>query len=200
MPNQRFWQPSDDVFFDVAFRPDGKQLAASGADGSVRVFDVPAGIERLKINNHADWVTDVRYSPDGKHIATASRDKTAKVFDAETGKLLATYSEHNAPVRAVAFAPDGKSVISAGGSRIHVWNVEDSKLVGEMTGFENDVNALLVAGDSVAGRFRRSKRSAIQVGRPNADSHARAASGMGLVACRVTRNLTAWPRVASMEP
>ena len=77
----------EDVFFDVAFRPDGQQLAAGGADGSVRVFDVPTGVERLKINNHADWVTDVCFSPDGKHIATASRDKTAKVFDAETGKL-----------------------------------------------------------------------------------------------------------------
>jgi DNA-binding beta-propeller fold protein YncE len=140
---------SEDVFFDVAFRPDGKQLAAGAADGSIHVFDVPAGVERLKINNHADWVTGICFSPDGKHIATASRDKTAKVFDAETGKLLATYSDHKAPVRAVAFAPDGKSVISAGGSGIHVWNVEDSKLLGEMTGFKNDVDALLACGDSV---------------------------------------------------
>ncbi len=141
----------EDVFFDVAFRPDGKQLAASGADGSVRVFDMPAGTERLKISGHSDWVTGVCYSPDGKLIATASRDKTAKVFDAETGSLLVTHSEHNVPVRAVAFVPDGKSVISAGGSRIRVWNVKDSKLVGEMTGFENDIEALLAGGEIVVG-------------------------------------------------
>ena len=141
----------EDVFFDVAFRPDGKQLAASGADGSVRVFDVPAGTLRLKINSHSDWATGVCYSPDGKLIATASRDKMAKVFDAETGSLLVTHSEHNAPVRDVAFAPDGKAVISAGGNRIRVWNVQDSKLVGEMTGFENDIEALLAGGENVVG-------------------------------------------------
>jgi cytochrome c/WD40 domain-containing protein len=139
----------EDVFFGVNFRPDGGQLAAGGADGSVRVFDVPTGVERLKINNHADWVTAVCFSPDGKRIATASRDKTAKVFDVETGGLLATYSEHNAPVRAVAFSPDGKIVISAGGNRIRIWNVDDSKQVGEMAGFDNDIHALVSSAESI---------------------------------------------------
>jgi WD40 repeat protein/mono/diheme cytochrome c family protein len=141
----------EDVVFDVTFRPDGKQLAAAAADGSVRVFDAPSGAERLKISGHSDWVTAVCYSPDGKLIATTSRDKTAKVFDAETGKLLVTYSEHGEPVRAVAFAPDGKSVFSAGGSRIRSWNVQDAKLLGEMTGFQGDVNALAVDGENILG-------------------------------------------------
>jgi hypothetical protein len=149
----------DDVFFDVAFRPDGQQLAAGGSDGSVRVFDVATGAERLNINSHADWVADICYSPDGKYIATASRDKTAKVFDAESGSLVTTHSEHGSPVRAVAFAPDSKSVASAGGSRIRVWNVEDSKLVGEIGGFEHDVNAVIVGGETIlAGSADRTAR------------------------------------------
>jgi WD40 repeat protein len=149
----------EDVFFDVAFRPDGQELAASGTDGSVRVFNVPAGTERLQINNHADWVNDVCYSPDGKYIATASRDKTAKVFDAQSGNLLTTHSEHNAPVRAINFLPDGKSVLSAGGSRIRIWNVEDSKLLGEITGFEHDIYAVVANSESiVAGSADRSAR------------------------------------------
>jgi WD40 repeat protein len=149
----------DDVFFDVAFRPDGQQLAAAGSDGLLRVFDVATGAERLRINSHADWVTDISYSSDGKLIATASRDKTAKVFDAESGNLLTTHSEHNGPVRAVAFAPDGKLAASASGSRIRVWNVEDSKLVGEIGGFEHEVNAILVGGESIlAGSADRTAR------------------------------------------
>lgn len=143
----------EDVFFDVAFRPDGKQLAASGADGSVRVFDLPEGAERLKISGHSDWVTALCYSPDGKLIATASRDKTAKVFDAKTGNLVTNYSGHDAPVRAVAFAPDGTSVITVGGGRIHLWNVQSAKLIGEIAGFENDAPALLADNDSVVGVF-----------------------------------------------
>ena len=139
---------SDDVFFGVAFAPDGKHLAAAAADGAIRVFDALSGAQRLKINNHVDWVTDICFSPDSKLIATASRDKTAKVFNAESGTLLATYSQHKVPVRAVAFAADGKSVISAGGSRVHVWNL-DSNLLGEMTGCEGEVCALLRCGDSI---------------------------------------------------
>jgi dipeptidyl aminopeptidase/acylaminoacyl peptidase/mono/diheme cytochrome c family protein len=149
----------DDVFFDVAFPPDGHQLAAAGSDGLLRVFDVATGAERLKINSHADWVTDICYSPDGKYIATASRDKTAKVFDADSGSLLTTHSEHNGPVRAIAFAPDSKSAASASGSRIRVWNVENSKLVGEIGGFEHDVNAVLAGGESIlAGSADRTAR------------------------------------------
>jgi WD40 repeat protein len=139
----------EDVFFDVAFSSDGVQLAAGGTDGAVRVFDVSAGTLRLKINSHADWVTDVCYSPDGKYIATGSRDKTAKVFRADSGSLMTTHSEHNAPVRAVAFAPDGKSVLSADGSRVRIWSAEDSKLMAEIAGFENDVSSVSASDESI---------------------------------------------------
>ncbi len=160
----------EDVFFDVAFRADGQQLAAGGADGSLRVFEVGTGKQIINIESHADWVTDVCFSPDGKTIATASRDKTAKVFDAVTGALLATHSEHNAPVRAVAIAPDSKTVLSAGGKQIHVWNIEDTKTAGEMAGFENDVYSLLARGESVvatsadrtARQFKLADRSLIR--------------------------------------
>ena len=63
--------------------------------------------------------------------------------------MLATFSEHGAPVRAVAFSPDGKSVISAGGNRICVWNADDAKLIGEMTGFGNEIHSLVCHGESV---------------------------------------------------
>jgi WD40 repeat protein len=123
------------------------------------VFDIESGAERLKISNHASWVSDVCYSPDGSRIATASRDKTAKVFDAENGSLLATYSEHNAPVRAVAFAPDGKSVISAAENRVHVWNAEDSKRLGELGGFGDEIYALELNRDKLlAGSADRTAR------------------------------------------
>jgi hypothetical protein len=165
----------EDVVFDVAFRPDGAQLAAVAADGSLRIFDVATRVERLKINNHADWVTDVCYSADGQRIATGSRDKTAKVFDAESGNLLATHSEHGAPVRAVAFSPDDKTVISAGGNRMRVWNVEDSKLVGELPGFDNDIYALVTRGESViatsadrtARQFKLADRTLVRTFNPH---------------------------------
>jgi WD40 repeat protein len=139
----------DDVFFDVAFRPDGKELAASGADGSIRIFDVATGAERLKVSNHADWVTDVSYSADGALIATASRDKSSKVFDAATGRMLASNSETAAPVRGATFAPDGKSVVSVGGNGARVWKVEDSTTIGELPAFQGETQAIVSHGEHV---------------------------------------------------
>jgi WD40 repeat protein len=165
----------DDVFFKVAFRPDGKQLAASGVDGTIRLFDVSSGNEQLKIAGHSNWIVDVCYSPDGKLIATASRDGTSKVFEVETGKLIATHAEHNVPVNAVVFAPDGKLVITAGANKIHVWNALDGKLIGEIAGFEKDIYALAIAGDSVIGaaadqtvrQFKLADRSLVRALSPN---------------------------------
>lgn len=149
----------DDVFFAIAFRPDGTQLAAAGADGQARVLDMATAAEILKINGHSDWATAICFSPDGTRIATASRDKTAKVFDAQTGSLLTTFSEHGAPVRAVSFLPDGKMVVSAGGNRVCIWNAEDGKLAGELTGFAGDVHSLVCQAESiVAGSADRTVR------------------------------------------
>lgn len=139
----------DDVFFDVAFRPDGKELAAGGSDGSIRIFDVATGAERLKVSNHADWVTDVSYSADGALIATASRDKSSKVFDAATGRMLASNSETGAPVRGAAFAPDGKSVVSVGGNGARVWKIEDSTTIGELLAFHGETQAIVLHGENV---------------------------------------------------
>jgi len=158
---------AEEVFFDVAFRPQAQEMAAAGGDGSVRVFDLDTSKERLRIDNHANWVTDICYSPDGRYLATASHDRSAKVFDAKTGALVATHSEHQAPVRAVAFSPDSQQVFSAGANRIHIWAVGDSKTVGQITGFQDDVYALLVGGENLVAasadrtvrQFRLSDRS-----------------------------------------
>ncbi|MCA9231451.1 MAG: hypothetical protein KDA57_12420 [Planctomycetales bacterium] len=165
-PEAKILARHNDVFFDVAFRPDGKQLAAAGSDGSVRIFDAATGDELLKIDNHADWVNDICYSADGKRLATASRDKTAKVFDPETGELIATYSGHDQSVEAVAFSPDAKTVISAAGTQVRVWNVEDSNVVGEMAGFSGEVfamqadaeNLIATSADLTARRFALADR------------------------------------------
>lgn len=185
----------DDVFFKVAFRPDGKQFAASGADGTIRLCDLSSGAEQLKIAGHSNWIVDICYSPDGKFIATASRDGTSKVFEVETGKLLATHAEHNVPVNAVVFSPDGKSVITAGANKIHVWNAQDGKLIGEMPGFEKDVYALTTTADSVLGvaadqtvrQFKLADRSLTRTLTPNPawviSASVHAASHRVLVGC-----------------
>jgi WD40 repeat protein/mono/diheme cytochrome c family protein len=128
-----------DMMLAVSFSPDGKRLAAGGADNIVRIFDVATGKRELLIEQHADWVTDLAFSPDGTKIVTASRDKSARVFDAKTGAMESAYLKHEEAVTGVCWSPDGKQVYTAGRDRkVHAWDPADAKAIGEIAGFDGD--------------------------------------------------------------
>lgn len=140
-----------DMVLDVKFSPDGTRLAVGAADNSIRVFELATGREQLRIDQHADWVMGVAWSPDGAELASASRDRSARVFNAKTGELEYSYLGHNVAVFSVAFDRDGKTIFSAGrDKKIHLWSTKDTKKkANEITGFEDDIIRLVVAGDSV---------------------------------------------------
>lgn len=141
---------SSDVVFDIAFRPDGQEIAIALADGTIGIFEVSTGQLKLSIENHGDWVTAIAWSRDGQRLASASRDKTAKVFDANSGGLLATFSAHSQPVHDVAISADGKQVFSAGAdNRVRVWNSEDGKQIAEVAKYGGEAFKLLVAEDQL---------------------------------------------------
>ena len=67
----------------VAWSPDGRRIASSGAyDGTVQVWDAATGQALMTYRGHTDWVEAVAWSPDGRRIASCARDKTVQVWDA----------------------------------------------------------------------------------------------------------------------
>lgn len=141
---------STDVVHDVAFRPDGQQVAAAFADQSIRIYDVASGTEKLKLESHADWVMAVAWNADGSRLVSASRDKTAKLFDSATGDLLTTYSGHGQPVADVAFSSDSKQMFSCGDDKlVHCWNPDDGKKIADVTAHAGEVYKLVVADGEI---------------------------------------------------
>src|SRR5208283_864805 len=65
----------------IAFSPDGGMLALSGADNTVRVWEVASGRE-LWLSGHLGSVTAVAFSMDGRNFASGSSDTTIKLWDA----------------------------------------------------------------------------------------------------------------------
>jgi hypothetical protein len=80
--NQRTFLGHANVVHSVAFSPDGKRLASTGEDGTVKVWETATGHEARTLQGHTGWVVSVVFSPDGNRLASASQDGTVKVWEA----------------------------------------------------------------------------------------------------------------------
>jgi WD40 repeat protein len=119
--------PQTDLHADIAFTPDGRRLvAASGREGTVRVWSIDTGAELLVLDRHARTEAPIRavigvdVSPDGSRIATAGADGSARIFDATTGRqLVVIRGRHCVPhgpcvVNRAVFSPDGSRLATTG--------------------------------------------------------------------------------------
>lgn len=74
----------------LAFSPNGRELAATLTDGTVRVWEVGTGIERLKLKfGRDDYIHSVVFSPDGTLLAAANRN-TIKIWATNKGQAMVT--------------------------------------------------------------------------------------------------------------
>ncbi len=64
----------------VAFTPDGRRLAMTGADREVTIWDAETGRQLFTLAKQDDAVTFVAFSPDGQVLASASADGTIKLW------------------------------------------------------------------------------------------------------------------------
>ena len=54
----------------MAFLPDGNRVASTGADGTVRLWDVEHGKEVLRLSQPDEQLAVFDVSPDGKRLVT----------------------------------------------------------------------------------------------------------------------------------
>jgi WD40 repeat protein len=129
------------------FSPDGKTLATSFLDGTVKLWDVATGKELATLNG-LRLPRALVFSPNGKVLATSGISGEIKLWDVETRKERFLLKGHTATPDALAFSFDGKRLASGGGDpTIRLWDVEAGQQMITLSGHSKFVSGLAFPPD-----------------------------------------------------
>jgi hypothetical protein len=104
-------------FHCVAIAPDGRRVAAGGADRIVRVWTLdPPDAAPLCLEGHNDRVTAVIFLPGGDSVLSAGHDGTVRLWDGKTGTVKGSMHGKVGRIEAAAFAGPSRRIALAGES------------------------------------------------------------------------------------
>ncbi|KAB2599902.1 hypothetical protein D8674_010173 [Pyrus ussuriensis x Pyrus communis] len=106
----------------AAFSPDGRTLASTHGDHTVKIIDCQTGICLKVLSGHrrTPWV--VRFHPLFPDIlASGSLDHEVRLWDAKTAECLGS-RDFLRPIASIAFHAQGELLAVASGHKLYIWH------------------------------------------------------------------------------
>ncbi|NJL10658.1 MAG: hypothetical protein HC908_12160 [Calothrix sp. SM1_7_51] len=124
-------QGHDDWVWSVAFAPNGKLLASTSGDATVKIWSIQENgsysiFQTLTL--HTKSVRTVAFSSDGRKIATGGVDRILWLWDTKTWEPIANY-EHSDWIRSLAFNNQGYLASTSQDGVIKLWDTNSNALI-----------------------------------------------------------------------
>jgi len=93
----------------VAFAPNGTALYSASTDGTLRIWDLSTGHDRVLVR-HGFGINKIILNAQAGWIAYGAVDGVTRIIDAQTGQELRDFTLDRRPVLALALSPDGQTL------------------------------------------------------------------------------------------
>jgi eukaryotic-like serine/threonine-protein kinase len=138
----------------VSFSPDGNRIvSASNADGTIKVWDVTTGTERLTFDKlkagtkQGGGIRFVGFNPNGKHIVSAEGDGIITTWDAVSGDKVMSFAAHDQEIRTMSFNSDGSLFAVGCSNTVKILNAVTGSLVEILYGHDGLIQAVAFSPD-----------------------------------------------------
>jgi WD40 repeat protein len=152
----------DRPVWSLGWSVDGKVLASTSDDETVRFWEVATGRESFRLEEAATgaghprsrlgWRPEggpsVAWSPDGRMLASTRYD-TIRLWDAATGSEIRPFQGHETWVQSACWSPDGKIIASVGhhDKTIRLWGSDIGTPIRTLKGHQRTVHAVAWSPD-----------------------------------------------------
>lgn len=106
------WPAHTDAIYDVAFSPDGGQIASASGDKLVKIWEAVSQKEIALIEGHVGAAYGVAFNTNGGEVITIGSDKQLKLWDIATRESVVAISGRKHPFNALAWSRDGLTVLA----------------------------------------------------------------------------------------